>query len=223
MSDKPKIFKQLKLYIYAIRDKNGNYRTVPRGVLKGSNIPSDRLKLLWQFVSLLLDTEFIHKESKVYLSNLGATMKDTRMLLADIEDKDIDSYNEKTIINRIYTDQKKVEQVFGNSVLSDILYGINTGDRVAAIIAGELAKLMPSSLKDEICLDIKNDCICTELDSERFQQFMETIVPYTKSRMRFVSASLDDEAVGYFNYLIYGKRLTDLDKDRLDTIKNLLG
>ena len=77
-------------------------------------------------------------------------------------------------------------------------------------------------LRNKLVLDLDSNVYNTELSENDFEDFILTIAPYVKTQVEYISKNIESEKVGYFNYLITSKRLTDEDKQRLSKLKDIL-
>lgn len=225
-----KLLTQLKDLAYDMMDNNGNFRTVPIGTVGKRNLPDDRLQLLRSIISLLKDTDIITNETRLYLFNETATIKWVNKKfneLAAEAGKEPIPYN--TTASKISYDRTKLEKCFGESILSDIILRTNNSDAIKVHI-GNVAKAFAryskqndDEIRSNVMLKLDSSILCSELSDEKFGQFISVISPYTKQHMEKIAKNIDEDALGYFNYIITTPVLTDEDKSRLQTIKILLG
>lgn len=222
------LLKEIKNVAADVIDNNGNFRTVPIGAVGKRNLSEDRLKLLQSFLALLRDTSMICDETRMYLFNKYITLKGvTDELNSKLRpgDKEINGHTTNAKVNY---DRSKIQSKVGENIIQDIL--INNGNESALkIYAVKIAecnvlygKSKGEDLRDYIALNLDKKALSSELDEERFNNLIVTIMPYLKSHMRAVEKSLDKESIGYFNYLVQSPALYGVDKERYDYIKELL-
>ena len=66
---KGSILNELKKLIPCIIDNNGNFRTIPIGIVKRQELSEERIRIIQTFVRLLVNTNFLQPETKIYISN----------------------------------------------------------------------------------------------------------------------------------------------------------
>ena len=225
-----KLLSQLKELAYDMVDNNGNFRTVPIGNVGKRNLSDDRLQLLRSIISLIKDTDIVTNETRMYLFNETMTIKwvNKKMNeLAEEQGREPVPYN--TTASKISYDRTKLEKCFGASILADIIFRTNNSDDIKVHISNvakayaRYNKQSDDEIRSNIMLKLNSSVLCSELSDEKFGQFISVISPYTKQHMERISNNIDEDALGYFNYIITSPVLTEEDKGRLQTIKVLLG
>lgn len=219
----------MKAFAYELVDNNGNMRTVPIGQIGKRNLSEDRLKLLQDLMRLLQTTSIISDTTRMYIFNRYITIKGVNDVmneaLGNNEDNKI-SYN--STMARIGYDRRKLDNAFESSMFTDIILKRDNEDDIArhrnniARAYIKYGKLKGEDIRDNLALKLDRDCLCSELDDNKFDQFISVIMPYLKSHMDKVANSIDTDCIGYFNYLVLNPMLTDKDKQRFEFIKQLL-
>lgn len=228
-STRNRLLREIKEIAYDLIDSNGNFRTMPIGLVGSRNISSDRVRLLQHFITLLKTTNIINQETKIYIFNKYINIKGVNETLnEEAKASGGKEVNYNTTISKIGYDRIKLERMFGSEFLMDILYRSNNADALArhtqAVIDAYI-KYSDSSdtrLRHSIALNLDRSCICVELDDERFRGFIEVIMPYIRSHMEKVAEEIDKDCIGYFNYLLTSPIKNDIDNKRLDYIRQLL-
>lgn len=219
---------ELKGIAYDMVDNNGNFRTIPIGMIGTRKLSNDRIRLLQCFLSLIKDTDMVSNETKYYVFNRYITKKGVNEELNELLKDKGKQYKYNTTASKINYDQTKLEKQFGNEMLSDIILRTNNSDDIKRhtnnIIQAYLKynSNKAEDLRNNIALELDKDTLCSELDDEKFKTFITVISPYLKSHMKMISSIIDADSVGYFNYLLYSPILSDVDKTRLDELKQLL-
>lgn len=227
-----KILDQLKEIAGDMIDNNGNFRTIPTGMVGKRNLSNDRLSLLQSLLVLLRDTDIITKETKLYIFERYITIKGVNDKINDRirevggNDSKLICYN--TTSSRIGYDRGKIVKEFGNSIIADIVT-LTGNDEILNQHRKNIAQAYirygnteGKDIRDNLALKLDRGCLCTELEEDKFKQFIETIQPYLKSQMDYISSIIDKDSVGYFNYLLFSPVLTEVDKRRLEELKQRL-
>lgn len=222
---KNKSLSQLKEVIDLMIDKNGNFRAVPRGYIGKQELSGDRLRLMEMILRLFLETDFLNPETRLYLSNRYITIAGVRESMINNGLYDNGELTESAVRNRIYRDQAKIESVFGDSFISDILMSnVKPIARYTEALGKEFAKSGDNELKKGVRLNLAEDIISTSIDDDEFDEFVEIIQPYLEPQMRFIEENLSARAVGYFNYVMGcpDKCLSATDLERKNKLITLL-
>lgn len=199
---KGSILNELKKLIHCVVDNNGNFRTIPIGMVKKLELPEERIRIIQTFVRLLVSTDFLQPDTRIYITNEYITIDG---VYEKIKNGDYTVGREVTfnsVRNRIYRDQMKISNTFGNDIVTDLYASSKKVDKYINIMAEQFAKLADSTLKDGLRLNISKDCINSSVTDDEFNSFIEVIKPYTEIRMKEVEDSIDDRVAGYFNYLL---------------------
>lgn len=210
-------------------DKNGNFRTIPIGELKKRNLSESRLNLLKSLYTLIMTEGFLTRETRMYLTDPYITMNGINSILnRELEEKSPGSpeITLNATYSKIGAGKRKLNEYFGNSIMSDILFKTQNEEaikqyssRVAAAYAKNKKTSTNGVLRENLALELRTDIMNSELTSEKFDDFIATITPYIKEQMKVVADGIDDDTVGYFNYLLYSPILSDEDKLRLDRLR----
>lgn len=208
-------------------DKNGNFRTLPIGTIGKRNISTYRLNLLRTFLDLILHTDMLNEETKIYITDKHISIKgvNEQINAENTTGKEI-PYN--TTAAKIAYDRQKIERLIGESFIRDLVLYTNNA-AVISVYEGKLLQAMEKygahdskGIREAIALDLDKRLICKEIDDDKFYEFIRNILPYLKTQMKAVADSLDRESVGYFNYLLMSPVLNDNDKQRLNYISRLI-
>lgn len=221
---KGSILNELKKLIPCVIDNNGNFRTIPIGIVKRQELSEERIRIIQTFVRLLVNTNFLQPETKIYISNEYITIDG---VYDKIKNGDYTVDREATfnsVRNRIYRDQMKISNTFGNDIVTDLYSSSKKIDKYINIMAEQFAKLADSTLKDSLRLDIPKDCINSSITDDEFNNFIEIIKPYTEIKAKEVEDNIDNRVSGYFNYILScpDECLSEDDLDRKILLVELL-
>jgi len=193
---------QWKKVIYEMRDSNGNFRTMPIGSMSKQKLSSDRIRLIQLTIKLLLDTDYLKPCTRMYLSEEGISAAKIYKRMLDDPNIDTDGLTEKALILRIYRDQEKVDKMLGLDFVEKVCYGVGPISGYFERVAKAYARISDNDLRDNLALEIPENCISTVCDEDEFREFVGIIIPYLKSHMASITNGLNSNAVGYFNYLL---------------------
>lgn len=226
-------FQILKKLAPDMIDNNGNFRTIPIGEIKKRNLSDSRITLLKSLYTLLMDEGFTSKETRLYIFDPYITMSGVNNTINRLlqESKSWDG-KEIPINNTYYKiqyDREKIDKAFGTTVATDIVYKSGNSSmiaeynkRLAQLYAKRNKTSVNGALRENLALELRTDLMCSSIEQEKFDTFVEVIKPYIKEQMQAIVESLDPDMIGYFNYLLYNPVLSGRDKIRLDTLKIFL-
>lgn len=227
-------FQMLRSLAPDLIDKNGNFRTIPIGTLKKRNLSETRLNLLKSIYTLIRAEGFLNEESVIYIFDPYITASGINKQMNEANEEKPNWDGKKIPLNtthsRMSNDRKKLNTLFGGSIITDIVYKSQNHEAIAEYsrkVAEAYAKQYSKTggneeLRDNLALNLSRDVMCSELSSDKFDRFIELIKPYIKEQMRTIAEEMDKDMVGYFNYLLYSPVLSDKDKTRLDNLKIFL-
>ena len=215
--NKSNILKDLRRVCGSFVDEHGNMRVRPIGFIENMKVEMDRQELLKDIVILLKDTDIINRETKMYIFN-NTTKREINEVLSEEVGETV-SFN--TTQSKIQYGKTKLEKLFGDSI-KRLLYKTYDIDDIPRLIYDISSQYSDIDLRNKLVLDLDSNVYNTELSENDFEDFILTIAPYVKTQVEYISKNIESEKVGYFNYLITSKRLTDEDKQRLSKLKDIL-
>lgn len=213
--------KQLKLLIWDFV-VDGEILEKPLGRAVKNDLDSERVEFLRLFIDLLLNSNYMSEETKIYLSDRYITMEGVQLKL---EERGID-VNINTVKSKVWNDKKKIITDFGEDLFGDI---IRYRDVDMASYMDKLNRLQVKynnvSILKNIDLNLRLDdtSINKSITEEEFQEFLGIIAPYSKRHRRFISDNIPRSMVGYAMYLLSNNMLFGDDLERKNTLLELLG
>ena len=212
------LLNKFKIIYPMIYDGNGNLRLEPVGELK--KLKGDRLKL----VELAFEIMF---NDRIFNNVLLLFVTDKYLGFSDAVKKYEDTNNVKLKYNNEYNKMNDFEQKFvriiGKNFVQDVVYGgaKDISDYVVRLNTYFCKNGVNKHLRDEVMLDIKSDILENECEEVIFDDFLRKIEPYIKKNVDDTVKMLPVSALGYFNYLISSKMLSEYDNEQLNKIKRL--
>lgn len=217
---KSSILEQLKSVIGDMVDSNGNIRVMPVGSLAKLNLSANRLKLLSDIIQFLKTSDLINEETKIYIFNRYITLQGVNDL---INDKLESKVGINTTMNKIMYSKRKLMRIFGERYLTDLLSGSGDIKYFEKIFLEVSTKYNDNSkFKSMLAINLRDDCINTQLTDEEFADFISIIIPYTIKHIRYIEENIDVRYCGYFNYLLSSNQLNEEDTQRFNKLKEIL-
>lgn len=218
------ILKHLKVVIADMVDENGNIRAIPISGTGKRGLTNNRIKFIADLIRLVRDTNIINEETRIYIFNKSISIRGVNELLnKNIIDED-KKYKVNTTISKIQYNKTKLTKIFGESMFRDILSNSIDISIYERVLSEQYAKYSNTDeMRENIVLNIPNNCITTEVSDEEFEEFIKIIAPYTKNHIEYIENNISNRLYGYFNYLISMPKLEGVDGSRRDILKKLLG
>lgn len=222
------ILKELKLIYPDAIDNNGNLRTMPIGLLAKRKISMGRFHLLQSFIKLIIETDIVNKETKLYISNPDISYRSVNRAMNELNGNVEPEIPERTTQSKIGYGRRKLMETFGEDIVTDIAFKTMNDDKIRIYeekitkAYREYAGGSREDIRDGIALTLDKDSLCGELSDDKFDQFIDIIKPYLKHHMEAVSANMDEDSIGYFNNLMFNPNLNNVDKERLALLEELV-
>lgn len=231
---KNKLLTEIKEYIYSLRDEYGNWRDEPIGIVAKAKTPSENILVAKDIISVIISSDNISMETKIYINNRLANIKDSNKLLNEMIDSanaisktdniiSHKSYNSTVV--KISQDNDKLTEILGADTLKNIIYNRPFDkDKTKKIIDNFLLEYGQSdNSRDNLDLFIRKDLVSKTYSegSNAFFDRLSDLEPYLIQRKRIIEEVInaDEEFVGYFNYLLNSSaindNITNRDRDRL--------
>jgi len=193
----------------------------PVGRYIRKELDDDRLKIVKDLTELLMETDYISEESKIFLSTPYINYQGV------VDEIYINSNRITTTNNvqsKVWYDKEKLVRDLGGELPIDVLEYTNRDVRVYLDrIANLRLKINKSDLLKEVGLKFpKKTVYCDNIDDEEFEEFLDIIAPYTKKCMSEVANGIDEKVLGYIRYITTHKNLSETDKKRYADLKELI-
>lgn len=237
------IMGMLKQVIYSMYDNNGNLRVKFIGSLADIELSEGRIDLLKNITDLVLNTNIISEETKIYLKDRNIKVSQVNEIINErrkekkeaIEKKlgnsiNYDEYKEVSVNStqsKITYDRQRLEKMLGSDILTNIIYQRAYNIEEYQIKVGKLLEKYKNiaSLREELVLNLKEDCYNKEYNGDFKQDSIKLLKPYIKSEIEQVEKEINNnlDFVGYFNYLLSGVTCsTEKDKENRAFLRALL-
>lgn len=231
---KNKLLTEIKEYIYSLRDEYGNWRDEPIGIVAKAKTPNENLLVAKDIISVIISSDNISMETKIFINNRLANIKDSNKLLNEMIDNanaisktdnviSHKSYNSTVV--KIAQDNDKLTELLGADTLKNIIYNRPFDkEKTKKIIDNFLLEYGQSdNSRDNLDLFIRKDLVSKTYSegSNAFFERLSDLEPYLIQRKRIIEEVInaDEEFVGYFNYLLNSSaindNITNRDRDRL--------
>ena len=219
---KKNILQFIKGALPCLIGEDGNFREEPLGMLQKLN--QDRIDLLKDFIKLLMTTNIITRETRIYIKDPYISYRNVSEKINRELQNGEKEVNSNTVSAKIQYDRKKLDTKFGTDFILDMMTQTKSLDKYREKIASAYVTYGTTNTKirKNLLIDIPSDCVNANVSDEDFESFIDIIKPYIRSQVEFISNNLPQSSCGYFNYLLSNASLTRKDKERLETIKSLL-
>ena len=219
--DTSNYMKQLRLIVLDMY-KDGVVLDTPIGKYIRKEMDESRVKLLVRLTELLMLTDYIGEESKVYLSipyiNYEGIVDEVYINSGKIT-------NVNAVQSKIWYDKEKIVKEFGDSMPIDILEYTNRDvkeylDKVHNV----WLKVEGKDILKNVSLKFDDETeYCDDITDDEFEDFIAMIAPYTKKVRERVENSIDKHVLGYIRYISTRKDLSDTDRERYNELRKFVG
>lgn len=223
MSDLSVIGKQLKMLIRETCD-NGIVLEKPKFAYVKDNKNVDRERLMIRLSSLLIDTTYFDRVTKMFISDYYISKTE---VANETSRFGIDMCR-SSVATRIRLDINKFVKDFGSSMLGDIIAGGNEPLDRYFVKLDEL-ELLDNEDKCELdslrglMVPIGVECDTSSVSEERFDEFLDMLEPFTEVGLRRVEKGLDREMCWYVRQLLSKGALGEIEEQRLEKLRAVLG
>ena len=228
-----KILRQVQEYIFSLKDDIGNWRDKPIGIIGKANTSDKGIERIKTIINILLSSDKLSDDSKIYISTYGISISSTNKVLNDLNSRPraskpkIVSYN--TTVARINNDENALKTCIGENFLRDIVYDAGISDKE---FNNKLAKILKDygvfeKQRSNLQLFIDDSVIdCNGYEnSEDFFEILQSLEVYLVQRKHIIEDTInsDKQFIGYFNYLLSAKGMQDekISRDRERLMKFL--
>ena len=228
-----KILRQVQEYIFSLKDGIGNWRDKPIGIIGKANTSDKGIERIKTIINILLSSDKLSDDSKIYISTYGISISSTNKVLNDLNSRPgaskpkIVSYN--TTVARINNDENALKACIGENFLRDIVYDAGISDKE---FNNKLAKILKDygvfeKQRSNLQLFIDDSVIdCSGYEnSEDFFEILQSLEVYLVQRKHIIEDTInyDKQFIGYFNYLLSAKGMQDekISRDRERLMKFL--
>lgn len=204
---------------------NDEILDIPVGRTAKRKLPDEINDFLKRFIGLLIYTDFISEASKLYIKNYYITLKG---ITAELNESSNTKVNETAIHARIWRDKKKIVSKFGEDMLTELIdYKDTSNLDTYNLILNEIQLTYGSSslLDNSVVLNLPKterytgDEIVTDTE---FKEFIQIILPYTKSQMEYISNNISKNTLAYCKYLLDSNILSERDEERKRRLLSLI-
>lgn len=213
---------QLKELVDCYYD-GSNILKEPVGRIGKKELPEEINSVLRQLVDLLLNTKMLCEESKLYITDVHITYDGIAKKLSEKYDRDC---NSNTVQTKVWSDKGKIIRFFGENMLVELIEYRDTKnmDRYNESLKLANKKYSNARILSNIALKLPEteEIEITEIKSDDFEDFIETVSPYSKRHMEFISSLISKEAVAYCRYILTATDITDTDIENKNRLLNLL-
>ena len=186
--------------------------------------------IMLKLLKLLLDGNIVSNYTIIWLKSSVSSVNGA-LDFYNSQVTELERINIGTGTQNIRYDKEKLEKKHG--IDSDWIYRINVDpERFYEPAVIKLDMLYRYYMKDKdytsnLIVKLPKDIINKTIDETGWERLKSCLNTYSKIRAEIIKSGDDSnfsiELIGYFNYIISSKSLSDQEKDRLKTIKDILG
>lgn len=218
---------ELKVWLPAFK-VNDVWVKSPKLKFNGQVVGEEVKEFLYEALRLFSEGA-LNKETTIWFNSHLSSVKDAvDYYNSQCENSEV--LNLKTAQSKVTYDKKRVSNYFGDGSLFITLAYPNEYLEAAWESLDNFCKKYNNNREYNNAMVLKMDNnidIVKSIDSEDWEKLICVVDTYSKKRIRELESGEADELttdmIGYFNYLINSKRLSDRDQKRLGTLRSILG
>ena len=208
--------------------KDGVWESHPEIKYNGRIVKDETIKFMYEFFRFLLDSKFLSNSTHIWLkSNLPSMQKAFEFYNSQCDE--IDAVNIKTAITNVDYDKSKLKKYFDKYMLINVITypDEHLPDAIEKLDLLNRKYMNDKEYKDSLVIKLPTDIISKRISDEKYTALATMLKRYSKKTIKDIesgnSQELTPEMIGYYNYLISGKKLSDVEQERLSEIHNILG
>lgn len=201
--------------------KDGVVLDEPIGRYIRKEMDDGRLSLLSNITDLLMNTDYISEESRIFLSipyiNYQGIVDEVYINSGRIT-------TANNVQSKVWYDKEKIVRDLGGELPIDVLEYTNRDIKVYLDrLANLRLKVSKSDILKEVKLKFPKETVyCDSISDSDFEEFLDVIAPYTQRCMAHVSNGIDKKILGYIRYITTHVNLSDTDKRRYADLRELI-
>lgn len=196
--------------VHCMKDKNGNYRVQPIGMIRHRNLDEYHIGVLKSFIDLIEDETYLNEETREYVFNDKFTIKDVVDSLSNKYNKE---YNFKTTASKINYGKRKLDIDFGTESMYNILSNRCKDLSNEIITISKLSGASKDEIKGMVLPLVWSSEVKLDTDDSKFEAFTNELKAYTNSGIQEFICKYRDE-LAYINFLNANTVLAQKDKER---------
>lgn len=214
-------FKEHKDLISDFVAENGTILNKPLGKVVRKELDKDRVDFLRHYIDLLLNSPMLTAETRLYMTNRYITYDGVSESLS-VPGKP--KVNPSTTKAKIWQDKNKIIMAFGDRLVVDMLeYDVIDMDSYRDKLRAAQERYGMSKLLRNICLTLpETPQEVKSLSDKDFQEFWETVSPFTRVNMRDKVNQINLDALSYARHILSSGLLTAADIERKNRLIDLL-
>lgn len=218
-----KLLPMTKELYHDMVDYTGDLYSQPHGIIRKRNLKLDAVKFLQDYILFVMSSKVVSNMTKIYIkSSSGSITAAIRSHNQGVNEAE--QINVKSAQSSIDYSRKRLLTFFPDDMLVNIIYSTNTNiiDYRHRLNIAKMKFNKEESLSDMVLLKLSKSSFCTYVSDEEFNEFVSILAHYRRNLAKEVEDKINDDAVGYLNYLQTSIVLTDIDEKRLRQLRDLL-
>lgn len=188
------------------------------------SITGRQYNLLSGITSLIISTKMTSENTKKYIKSGESSVKkfvENHNLMVDDNEK----LKASSVSQNVNYDRQKIIKFLPNDIMVKAR-SFGWEERIA-----EYEKMLNITnakyggnrkMLNNLALSISNAEVNSNLSEENFTDLIQTIAPYTKHQIKYISENIPSEQIGYLNYLVSASKLENEDLERFKLLRSLL-
>lgn len=194
----------------------------------GRVLEKEVIEFLRDYYKFLIESDFLNECSLLWLNSNMGSVREAVQVYNDQCDE-LDKLNLNTAQSKIEYDKKKLKKYYNENMLLNVMsYPEKWLEEYKNILDSMCREYFnDKEYRSSMVIDIPKNCISKELSDVSFVQLTHMLEIYSKRYIESIknleNKDMTKEMIGYYNYLISNKNLSEEDKRRLDIIRKILG
>lgn len=169
------------------------------------------------FTDFLMNSKYLNNRTQLYIR-----FKNFKIVnVAELFNMNEEQLNEEGIKESIRTDRHRIVRDFGENVISDIMENKDI-EKYEEKLHNKIIKYSGIN-KLDISFRLPIAPINTHLPDKDFLNCVSKLLPYSKKGLQDTVSKLSSEQVGYLEFLVSCKILTEQDKERKELLFKYFG
>lgn len=207
---------------------NGEWLDEPiKFKVNGREVSEEVMEFLSNFFRFLIEGTMLNECSIIWLTSNLPNIR-SAIEFYNSQQLEIDRINLNTAQSKIQYDKNKLAKHFESGILFHLMVD---PDKYLESISNKLDSLSRIYMNDSeynksMVIKLPKEPLCKEIDDYSWVKLTDVLERYSKKKIALIESGNDKEItadmIGYYNYLISNKKLSNKEKERLKEIRHIL-